>query len=425
MRTTPPRIRPLACLILGALGLLCGAARADSARLIAAFQANDLATLQRLSVAAANPQQRQLAAGAVRALRRQDAAARSTLTAVTRSRARRDVRAAADLALAGIDLRDGRYRACALAIRAASRLAPGLVHAGDRQTLVFAQALAGVPPMRLLQPARGTLAITPDRAGLSRVPVVIDGHAQDALLDTGAQFSTLSASAARRAGIRMLSQPVTVGSSTEQSVATRLGIASRLRIGRAVLANVVFIVLPDAALSFAHGAYTIDAIVGLPVFLALGRIGFVNGASPAFVYGRARGRTTGAAGNAKLLLSGLEPLVLTHVLGMVRPLRLKLDTGANATLLDHAALRDAPRLLAHAEGRALRLGGAGGDATDRKALRLPSLTLVISGRHIKLGNVAVTSGGGQSSDGTLGQDVLRQAGRLTLDFHAMTVSMSR
>jgi hypothetical protein len=177
-------------------------------------------------------------------------------------------------------------------------------------------------------------------------------------------------------------------------------------------------VLPDSALTFANGAYRIDAIVGLPVFIALGRIevgntGFVYGTAPDWAAGRASQR------DPDMLLSGLQPLILTRVPGTSDPLRMILDTGSNVTLFNHNLAVDAPALLAGLEQHALRLGGAGGAQIDRKALKLPATTLIIGGRHFALEDISVTSSGKPGSDGVIGQDVLGQGTRMTLDFATM------
>jgi predicted aspartyl protease len=400
------------------LTLISGPARAAPSPVTIAFTANDIAALEALSDSATTAQQRMLAAGAALALRRKDDAAIRMLTSVTGSTASREVRATALLALAGVYLRDGKYGACYSALRSASELSPQQVTAADRQTMEFAHALAGIEPMRLAHAASGSLEITPDKAGLNQVPVQIDGHRLEAIIDTGAAFSTISASTAERLGIQMLSQGVSVGSSTEKAVGTRLGIARQLRIGNALLTKVVFIVLPDAALTFANGAYKINAIIGLPVFIALGRI---EVAKPDFVYGTAREVSAGHAPQATpdMVLSGLEPLILVRLAGTSEPLRMVLDTGSNVTVFNHNLAVDAPALVAGLEQHAFRLGGAGGVGIDRKALRLPATTLMIGGRSFELKDVSVTSDGQSGSDGSIGQDVVGQGSRMTLDFRTM------
>lgn len=129
----------------------------------------------------------------------------------------------------------------------------------------------------------------------------------------------------------------------------RLGIAKRLRIGNAMLANVVFYVLPDSDWRIPR-SYHVSAIIGLPVLMALGRLQFVNSAAPTLSYDVSHGRSAGRAGpHSNMLLSGLDPLVLVRVPGAVRPLRMELDTGADRTDFTHDALAKSPALSAHVE----------------------------------------------------------------------------
>jgi predicted aspartyl protease len=410
-----------------ALTLLGAPANAAADRLMAAIHANNITALEALARSAANPLQRSLAAGTVLALRAENAAAIARLKAVVHSPAPGALRAMAYIELASVYIRAGRYGASYSALRAATRLSPHSMNFSDRQTMAFAHALAAVKPMRQARAASGSLRIRWDKAGLPRVPIDIDGQRQYAVLDTGAGFSTISASAAKRAGIRMLSQSVSVGSSTERAVATRLGVAPRLRIGKTLLTNVVFIVMPDSALSFANAAYKIDAIVGLPVFIALRRIEIASsGANSTFVYDAAGGKPadTAALPESNLLLSGLEPLLLVCVPGASGPLRMALDSGANKTIFAHNAIADAPALLAHAERHALTLGGAGGQDRDRRALLLPAVTLIIDGRRFDLRNVPMMSRQSASSDGKIGEDILRQGAWVRLDFRTMRLTIA-
>ena len=417
--------RALLPIALWALNLSGAHAHAAPDALAAAIGANDVTVLTTLAASAPTASQRSLAEGALLALRHRDIRAIAELMPVTRSRATRTVRAQAYLVLANVYLRQQRYRDCYAAIHSALELSPHSVHSGDRQTMAFTRALRLVPPMRIVHVASGSLPFRRDRAGMIRVHLKIGAHAQEAVLDTGANFSTISVSAAKRTGVRMLPRAVTVGSSTEQSVPTQLGIARRVQIGAAVLSNVVFIVLPDSALSFPHG-YRIDAIIGLPVLMELGRLAFSNSGAPTFTYGVHRDVLPEQGDvHSNLLLSGLEPLVLVHVPGAPGLLRMALDSGANATGFTHNAVADAPVLLQHAAQHALHLGGAGGVVTERKALRLPHVALVIGGRLFKLTDVAVSSRSSAGSDGTIGQDILRQGSRWTLNFKSMTLRIEK
>jgi Aspartyl protease len=257
------------------------------------------------------------------------------------------------------------------------------------------------------------------------VSVGIDGHSLGAMLDTGANMSAISASVAKRVGIQILGQSASVGSATEHTVAVRLGIARRLRIGNVIVENVVFIVLPDSELSLPP-SYRISAFIGLPVLMALGRLEFVNSGSPRLLYDRPRSKTANEArAHPNMLLSGLEPLLLVRVPGVGHPLRMKLDTGSDRTYFTRNATQDAPALFAQAKQYVWHVGSAGGVVAERRALRLPKTPFTIGKRRIVLRNVIVSSRTDSTSDGVIGEDLLSQPTRWTIDFKSMTLAVAK
>ncbi|MGH8317435.1 MAG: retropepsin-like aspartic protease family protein [Steroidobacteraceae bacterium] len=407
------------------LCLLGASASAAPDSVVAAVKANNVTALAALSKSGPTAQQRSLAAGALLALHHEDAEAIAMLLPVTRSTASRIVRATAYLALSDVYIRDQRYHARYSAIRAASKLSPKSVDLGYQQSMAFAHELTGVKPMRVVRETPGSLPITDEKGGMIRVPVRIDGHRLGAMVDTGANMSAISASVAKRVGIQTLGQSASVGSATERTVAVRLGIARRLQIGNAIFENVVFIVLPDSELSLPP-SYRISAFIGLPVLMALGRLEFVNSGSPRLLYDISRGKTANEArARPNMLLSGLEPLLLVRVPGAGNPLRMKLDTGSDRTYFTRNATQDAPALFAHAEQYVWHVGSAGGVVTERRARRLPEAPFIIGERRIVLKNVIVNSRASSTSDGVIGEDLLSQDARWTIDFKSMTLAVAK
>lgn len=422
-----PRSNAVILATAALLGLTPIGARVSAApeSVVAAFNANNITALETLSKSAPTVQQRTLATGALLALHHQDAEAIAILISVTRSTASPVVRATAYLTLSDVYIRDQRYRDRYSAIRAASQLSPKSVDLGYQQSMAFAHALAGVKPMRLVRETPGSLPITDEKAGMIRVPVRLNGHRLGAMVDTGANMSAISASVAERVGILMLGQSASIGSATERTVATRLGIAKRLQIGNATLENVVFIVLPDSKLSLPP-SYRISAIIGLPVLMALGRLEIVNSDTPRLLYDISRGKTANETEvHSNMLLSGLEPMVLVRVPGAVNPLRMTLDTGSDRTYFTRNATRDSPALFAHAEHYVWHVGSAGGAVTERRDIRLPETPFTIGGRRIILKNVIVSSHESSTSDGVIGEDMLRQGAGWTIDFKAMTLAVTK
>lgn len=399
-----------------AVVVACSAISYAASPVLAPIERNDVLTLERLSHDAATPGERYLAQGVAFSLRHRDADALAALLPLTQAADDQDIRAAANLASASVYLRQGRFKEVYSAMRSAQSLRVAPLSSDDLQTMDFALSALDALPMVVTHPATGRLAVTRDMAGLARVGITINGKAIDAVIDSGAGFSTVSESAAKTLGIRILSRGTAVASASKEAVASRLGVADRLHFGDVVLENVIFVVLPDAALSF--GPYKIDAIMGLPVFVALQRIELAKEDGKESLY---YGAKPGMAGG-NLLLAGVEPIVLAGA-GEAR-LRLFIDTGATHTTLNASLARDYPVLTADAKANAATLRGAGGSSEDAKAMTLPALTLTIAGRPFSLSGVSIHSKIEPGQHGAIGQDILKQGARWVLDFEAMGFAVS-
>ena len=391
---------------------------------VSAVNAINVTALESLSTSAPTASQRALAVGALLALRHEDSKAIAKLMPLARSAAERAVRATAYLVLSDVYCRDQRYFACYSAIHIALGLSPASVDGTYRQAMEFARAISGVRPMQLVREAPGSLTITDEKAGVVRVPIKIDGYQGGAMLDTGASFSTISASVATHFGIKLLSHQAKVGSSTRQAVGVQLGIAKRLQIGNAMFKNAVFIVVPDSALPLPP-RLKISAVIGLPVLMTLGRIEFLDSGTPTLRYDLPHSKPAGHYdSHSNLMLSALTPLVLVHVPGSGALLRMELDTGSNMTTFAKSAMTIAPTFFAGANPYVLHFGGVGGSVREHRALRLPEATLMIGRHHIVLKNVIVSPRSSATKDGVIGANILRAGRRLTIDFKAMRVSVS-
>ncbi len=379
----------------------------------AAIESRDVLALEAASHSAVAPDEAQLAAGAALSLRRKDDAALAILEPLSRTQGA--VRSGACRALSDIYLRQGRYAAARDALKCAREGAP--LSGEAAQVLDYASALAAEKPMRLSHVVSGSMAVRRDAAGLLRVRVTINGRQKSAVIDTDSSFCVLSESAAQRLGVRLLDKPVTIITSTRPDQPMRLGIADEMRFGDAVLTDVVFAVLPDKAVRFGPG-YSMEAVIGLPVFVALGRIELTQeDGSERLYYGPRPGAS--AAGELNVIVSALDPFALVREKRTGTVLRLAIDSAADKTTLNVTALRDDPALAAGASHGRARWQGAGGDRTDSHALILPELALSIAGRTIGLKRVKLLSSDEGDRHGAIGQDILRQGRGWVLDFETM------
>lgn len=407
-------------LALAALAFVLAPAWAGPSPVPAGIAARDVLRLEALAQSAASPDERRLADGAALSLRHKDEAALAALLPLSQSAADKDIRAAACLALADVYLRQSRYADTHAVLQCAQDLSGTLLTGEALQALRYTAILASEKPMALARSVTGRLDARRDSAGLIRVPVAINGRAQDAVIDTDSSFSILSESAAARLGVRVLEKGATILTSTEPDLPMHLGIADELKFGDAVFSHVVFAVLPDKAMRFAH-RYKMDVVVGLPVFVALGRIEFANeGGWESLTYGA----RPGAASDANVILSGLDPFALVKAEKTGVLLRLAIDSAASNSMLNATALKDFPALGEGALPGSTRWEGGGGARTDNKARTLYRLNLSVAGRPIVLKHVDILSLEEPDRHGLIGQDLLKQAKRWALDFTAMSFTVS-
>lgn len=320
----------------------------------------------------------------------------------------------------------GNYAEAAAAIEAWQRLSEQSRRAGEAddmaQALGIARLLAKEPRQVLVGGTPGTTATMLDKAGLVRAAVTINGARQDTVLDTGANLSVVSASAAKRLGVRVIEGAASVGSSTSRQVLTHVGIADRLSIAGVELEHVVFLVMDDAQLSFPlAGGYQIDTIVGFPVFRALGRVRFERAGRLSV------GTAAGPALKAhNLRASGSDLYVLVGLNDVTAALHL--DTGATDSGLTSRFAKLHTPLLTGMETGSEKVTGAGGNALTRRTAVWKRVRVGVGTSSLTLPrlSVAMTPVTGVKNDklGTIGQDVLGAFDSYTVDFDSMGFALS-
>jgi len=278
-------------------------------------------------------------------------------------------------------------------------------------------ALRAVPAQTVAFAADVDVPLTRDRAGLMNVPVEAGGVKQDFVFDTGANLSTVMESVAHELGFRIVDQRVSVGTATGARAQARLAVAPELRIGGATVRNVVFLVLPDSAMSFPQIGYQIRGIVGHPVIAGLGEVTLTR---DGHLRAAAHAQPVAAGAEPNLCLDGLDNLVRGEAGG--ESLLLGLDTGAARTQLFPPYHRRNRAAVEAGQATTLRIGGAAGMQT-LKAYSIGPVTLAVGGATATLPQVSVSTepSGARSdyADGDVGQDVITRFAEMTLDYRAM------
>ena len=296
--------------------------------------------------------------------------------------------------------------------------------AGETATArAMAELLAPEPRQRVEgEPKQGSTSARRDAAGLTRIDLKINGQAQDAVFDTGANLSVLSAATARRLGVRMLGGQASVGNSVQTQVPVQVGIIDRLEIAGTTLRNVPVLVIADAQLTFrVAGGYSIPSIVGFPVMRSLGR--FTVHAGGTFTVEPTPRRPDPAA--VRNLSAWANELFIEVEVGGIK-VPLHLDSGANPSHLNSLFAMRHPKPLAGLPREQRRVAGAGGTATG-EAVRWRDVPAEIAGRRFRapavLVEVARADGRKSPYLGVLGSDVLGLFSSYTIDLRAMRLEL--
>ena len=278
-------------------------------------------------------------------------------------------------------------------------------------------ALEDVPPMEIHLPVDQPSPIPwkRDAGGLMNVPVRKDTSTYDFVFDTGAGLSTISESFAHQLRLRLKTAELDVQSSTGIHNRSTLAVADSLYLGSILLKNVVFLVLPDAHLSFPQIHYTIHAILGMPVICQLEEVRINRDGTM-----RVTPAVTPSASN--LALDGWTPIISVGAAGDT--LSFYLDTGANTTeLLSPFFHKYAQYVLASGQLAVSHRGGAGG-VVKTDVYRLKDFPLFVGGQKVTLPSVDALAHAARDEKyyGSIGQDVISQFPEMVMNFRYMYVS---
>lgn len=264
------------------------------------------------------------------------------------------------------------------------------------------------------------IKIKKDMAGLINIPVKCGGVEEDFIFDTGANFSVVNDTYAKKMKLIMLPGKIKVGSVTGTMNDSRLAYAELIEIGNMKCRNVLFLVLPDDALSFAGGLYVINGILGLPVIKEMKEIHIME--KEIFI---PKQKTSVAFSN--LLIDGFIPVI--EVVEGSDSLAFTFDTGARKTLLYSSYYEKYKTAIDKKyEPEDIEFGGAGG-TIKVKGFKLESNNFKIGTSSLKLEDVSLIAENIKDHDksffGNLGQDYMGEFSQMILNFEDMYVDFKK
>lgn len=278
----------------------------------------------------------------------------------------------------------------------------------------FYKQLAKYPEMTVAHHGESRLQSARDPEGRLLIPMTIAGKDARYLVDTGSSESLIRMSEARRLGLKL--QKLTRENSDGMTHwKTTLTVVPSLTVGETRLENVPFWVAPDDRLNWPGFA----GVIGIDVLLKLVTLRWE--ATGVMEVGFAPQEKDLRRAN---LCFGENTLFLLGSSGSMR-LSFFLDTGDNATFLyPRFAMEHLDLLAAHG----LRSPGdwnAHGAHAELVGINLPEMPLSVGGMSTTLqpAPVLLQKVIAWERHGTIGIDLLNRARRVTLDLHAMRLTL--
>lgn len=250
--------------------------------------------------------------------------------------------------------------------------------------------------------------------GALNVRVAINGHPGLYVLDTGAGFSAVRESEAKRIGLRIIQIAPTPVAGFTGAMATiqQVGIAESLKIGQIQLRNVPFLVLPDASsdglLEDRGGA------LGIQVLTALENIRWDASGRIQLGFRSVKSQNTRAS---NLVFDGPSLRLQAKFDG--RELDFKLDTGGDSFLSERFAQMFPEFVKKFGWQSTWSSRGFGERQTHLLATFLPDLNLEIGTTTCGIHMPAIIDIPGVWGDGVIGNSAFESKRAVTLDFRRM------
>ncbi len=284
----------------------------------------------------------------------------------------------------------------------------------EKQALKIWQVLQKAPAQQVLRQGNTRLPITKDMAGLMNIPATVNDSTYAFIFDTGAGMCTITSSYADKLHFQLLpgSEVFIKSGITGIPTQVKLAIAPQIQLGHITIRNSVFLVFPDSALSFAGGAYKINAIIGFPVAKELGEMVFERDslAIPETAQHEPAGKN--------LVVDELKPVLFLNYRHQSLPFTF--DTGAGVSVFSNVFYQAfQPQLDSTGIVKDVAFGGAGG-SKQFNGITVPELTLQNENNAVVFRNVFVSKERLTNTTdkyyGNLGQDLIRQFRKMILNF---------
>ncbi|MDM8159700.1 retropepsin-like aspartic protease [Labilibaculum sp. K2S] len=273
-------------------------------------------------------------------------------------------------------------------------------------------ALENTPAQKVDVKKMTNIKMEKDIAGLNTLKMFAGNDSVNFIFDTGANLSTTSLSVAKQLNMKIIPVDIEVGTITGDKVLAKLAVCNKLSMGNIDLFNVIFLVLPDDALSFPQINYQIYGILGFPVIEALKEIRITPKGD--FIVPLVESTSSECSNMA---MNGLTPLIY------INDKHFTFDTGADQTMLYQRFYEENQEEIdKNYQSETISFGGAGG----RKEFDGYNIDYIlnIGGEQVKLQNISLLKEKIKESEtvyGNIGQDLIQKFDTMIINFDKMFI----
>ena len=263
---------------------------------------------------------------------------------------------------------------------------------------------------------RGNSTVKKDREG--HIPIEINNQRVAFIFDTGANLSVITSSLAVKLNLRIIDASINVKAIAGNNVKAKLAVARETQIGKVTINNAVFLVFDDKDLYVSEADFQINGLIGFPVIEALREVTFVKSTGEILIPA-----TPAKGGQPNMCFDGLSPLIAGRVKG--KRLVFAFDTGADSSTLYPPFYKEyEAEIKTTYDPHTERVRGVGGHR-EIKGYLAKNIVVQISGRDARFAGIPIltehTTNISRYFYGNLGQDLIQQFERMTLNFEAMTI----
>jgi hypothetical protein len=263
-----------------------------------------------------------------------------------------------------------------------------------------------------------TLPYDRDALGLTDVPVFVDAHSHDWMLDPTAPFNLICRSTVKEVGLKLSEQTATVHTITGRPIIVHATLIPRFTIGTVTYRNMTAFVFEDADYAFPRSGYQVRGVLGYPAVSALGSLTVTANATIEVQPGAGGEQLTKGA---RFFLDGDRVLVALGEPGDER--MFALDAAGQQTYLTSRYYDEHSAEFENQKMQLLSLAGTQNKPPAPTYLA-DSVKLRIGGTPVSFHNMQVLSqplGSAAIDDtyGTLGMDALDELKSYTFDYRTM------